>query len=411
MTPKDAANFVIDALVHNKHSAYLVGGCVRDSILGVPPKDFDIATSARPEEVISLFTKVIPTGIKHGTVTVMVSDVPVEVTTFRTEGVYTDARHPDHVEFVRDVKEDLSRRDFTINAIAMNAMETVDPFGGRLDIQGRIIRCVGDPNERFSEDPLRMMRAIRFACRLGFHIEEKTMEAIKSNAGRLVSVSNERIRDEFTKTLVADSAKGLMLLHETGLIGHVIPEAEHSITIIVNSNKVPATYHMAGLLIGFEEDYEICGVMRRMKFSSVEIDEVCNMVAAYRFDGFACRDAGAKSNDAMFRRFAAEFTHRGCLETVMDFLGSIGMKSVRQNVERVMKSNPCISIKGLAINGEMLSAMGFKGKKIGETLKEMLAAVLVEPALNTKEHLVQLCEKKILEAKNSNAVAMESPAR
>ncbi len=207
--------------------SYPVGGCVRDLLLGRAPGDVDVCTAARPEEVMALFPDAVPTGLKHGTVTVPTADGPIEITTFRREGGYADARHPDGVSFDVGLTEDLSRRDFTVNAMALSADGTViDPFGGREDLQKKVIRCVGDPDKRFSEDALRMLRAVRFAAQLGFSIEEETRAAIVRNAYRAARVSRERIRAEMEKILLSPSPEMVGQLAELGLLDHLYPFPE-----------------------------------------------------------------------------------------------------------------------------------------------------------------------------------------
>lgn len=389
LTPRESANFVIEALIAQGYSAFLVGGCVRDTFLGVTPKDFDVATNAKPDAVISLFTKVIPTGIKHGTVTVMVGNEPIEVTTFRTEGTYSDSRHPDEVKFVADIKEDLARRDFTINAMAMNGLAIVDPFNGRDDLKNKVIRCVGNPDERFSEDPLRMMRAIRFACRLGFTIEELTLASIRRNCEKLVNISNERIRDEFTKTLVANSKRGFNMLRDSWLLPFVIPEIGEASPLVFSNGKGIES-QMAALFIGFSHN-TIIDAMRRMKFSVDEINLVVDMAEAYQ-NVSSTIAKNYSDRDVQLRRFVGKFSEKGDLPEVLDFLSSIGLGGIEDNVERVMKSNPCVTIKGLAVNGNDLSGLGFKGRCIGETLRSMLEIVFVNPEMNSKKSLIPICE-------------------
>ncbi|SER12737.1 tRNA nucleotidyltransferase (CCA-adding enzyme) [Gracilibacillus ureilyticus] len=220
---------LIQVFIKQQYEAYIIGGAVRDHLLGRHISDIDIATSARPEEVMNLFEKVIPTGIKHGTVLVQYEDESYEVTTFRQESDYEDYRHPNQVQYVMDIKEDLARRDFTFNAIAMDVnFSIIDPFDGTTDIQKQIIRTVGNANERFSEDPLRMMRAIRFNSQLGFSIEKKTMEAIKRNASLLSHISMERIADEWKKLLSGKFfSKCIDILFYTGLYNYLPVIAEN----------------------------------------------------------------------------------------------------------------------------------------------------------------------------------------
>ena len=205
-------------------AAHPVGGCVRDLLLGRTPGDYDVCTSARPEQVMALFEHAIPTGIQHGTVTVLTEDGPVEVTTFRREGGYADGRHPDAVTFDVGLTEDLARRDFTINAMALGADGAViDRFGGQEDLKAGLIRCVGEPDRRFAEDALRMLRAVRFAAQLGFAIEPETEKAIRRNAGRLSQVSGERIKAELEKTLLSPHPERAGDLIRWGLLTHLWP--------------------------------------------------------------------------------------------------------------------------------------------------------------------------------------------
>ncbi|HEY0095665.1 MAG TPA: [cytidine(C)-cytidine(C)-adenosine (A)]-adding enzyme, partial [Archangium sp.] len=209
------------------HAVFLVGGCVRDTLRGVHPKDFDVATSALPEEVQRAFRKVIPTGIQHGTVTVVQAGTHVEVTTFRSEGDYHDGRRPSAVTFERDIVKDLSRRDFTINAMAWNPLthELADPFGGQVDLKARVVRCVGSAIERFSEDGLRPMRAVRFAAVLDFTLDPGTQAAIPATLPVFRKVAHERVREEFVKLLLSKrEAFGLALLADTGLLDVFLPE-------------------------------------------------------------------------------------------------------------------------------------------------------------------------------------------
>ncbi len=216
--PEDVKK-IIRTIEENGFEAYAVGGCVRDSILGREPDDWDITTSARPEQVKSFFKKTIDTGIKHGTVTVMINHVGYEVTTYRIDGEYKDGRHPESVEFSAKLVDDLKRRDFTINAMAYNESHGfVDEFNGISDLNNKVIRCVGDSVERFSEDALRMMRAIRFSAQLGFEIEQSTYNAIVKLAPSIKQVSMERVQVEFLKTILSDNPNYIMEYHKTGLL-------------------------------------------------------------------------------------------------------------------------------------------------------------------------------------------------
>jgi len=219
------AEKVIDTLEANGYEAYVVGGCVRDSFMGKIPEDWDICTSALPEQTADCFpdSHIIETGLKHGTITIITNHIPIEATTYRVDGDYSDNRRPDSVEFVRELKEDLSRRDFTINAMAYNhSRGLVDYFGGVSDIKGKTIRCVGDADKRFQEDSLRIMRALRFASALGFDIDEETSGAVFRNKELLGNIAVERISVELNKMLIGDSVKEILLSY-TQIIKEIIP--------------------------------------------------------------------------------------------------------------------------------------------------------------------------------------------
>lgn len=229
-------SFIIHKLEENGFEGYAVGGCVRDSILGREPEDWDITTSAKPEQVKELFKRTVDTGIKHGTVTVMLGDEGYEVTTYRMDGEYEDHRHPKEVIFTPDLVEDLKRRDFTINAMAYNETSgIVDKFDGMKDLEAGCIRCVGNARERFDEDALRMLRGIRFAGQLNFSIEEKTLEGIREKADTIVNVSAERIRTELTKLLISDGADKLLVAHDTGLSVYFLKELDDMLAVGQNN--------------------------------------------------------------------------------------------------------------------------------------------------------------------------------
>lgn len=216
------ARYCLETLTGAGCAAYPVGGCVRDLLLGRMPGDVDVCTAARPEQVMALFPRAVPTGLQHGTVTVPTEDGNIEITTFRREEGYADARHPDRVEFGVSIEEDLSRRDFTVNAMALTAEgKVLDPFDGQRDLEKKIIRCVGDPDKRFAEDALRMLRAVRFAAQLGFEIEENTAAALKRNAHRVEKVSRERIKAEMEKTLLSPRPQMVGQMIAAGLLSHL----------------------------------------------------------------------------------------------------------------------------------------------------------------------------------------------
>ena len=326
-------NSIIHTLQQHGHEAYAVGGCVRDSLLGRIPNDWDITTSAKPEEVKALFHRTIDTGIQHGTVTVMIEKEGFEVTTYRIDGEYTDSRHPKEVIFTPDLQEDLRRRDFTINAMAYNEEQgLVDCFGGREDLEQRIIRCVGNAEERFSEDALRILRALRFAAQLGCTVEEDTMTAIRKLAPTLANISAERIQAELLKMLVSPNPSMMRTVYETGISAVIMPEwdavmetgqnnphhkysvGEHTIHALeaVEPQKV---YRLAMLFHDFgkplvkttdeqgidhfyghgDVSAELAEtIMRRLKFDNDTMDTVCKLVRYHDYRPSATKKAFAK---------------------------------------------------------------------------------------------------------------------
>ncbi|MBQ8596767.1 MAG: CCA tRNA nucleotidyltransferase, partial [Lachnospiraceae bacterium] len=236
ITLPEKVKFIIDTIMDAGYEAYAVGGCIRDSILGRIPDDWDITTSATPDQVKELFKRTVDTGIQHGTVTVMLDKEGFEVTTYRIDGEYEDSRHPKEVTFTANLVEDLKRRDFTINAMAYNDKAgLVDVFEGIQDIERKMIRCVGCPKERFTEDALRMMRAVRFSAQLGYEIEENTAVAIKELAGNLVNISAERIQVELVKLVTSPHPENLRIAYETGITKVILPEFDVCMETVQNN--------------------------------------------------------------------------------------------------------------------------------------------------------------------------------
>lgn len=313
---------ILKSLHSHGHEAYFAGGCVRDKLRGVEPKDFDIATSAGPKEVQNIFTKTIPVGIQFGVVMVVEQEMAFEVATFRTESNYLDGRHPGTVKF-STLEEDAKRRDFTVNGLYFDikTQKVIDLVGGQKDLKAKIIRTIGEAENRFGEDHLRMMRVIRFACQLGFEIEDKTLEAVKKYSDLIVRVSPERIRDELTKTLIStQSSRGIKLLDETGLLKHFLPEIEkmkgveqpceyhpegdvfvHTLMLLDGLNNAPIELAMGCLLhdvakpntfvraqdrirfhghdvLGAEMSEAIC---KRLTFSNAQTKLICELVAQH----------------------------------------------------------------------------------------------------------------------------------
>lgn len=387
ITPPKHVKQVLFTLRARGFGAYLVGGCVRDMILGVQPQDWDICTSALPEEVIELFEKTVTTGLKHGTVTVMMGKHPVEVTTFRSDGDYLDHRHPKNVSFVRDLNTDLGRRDFTMNAMAISAEGLIsDPFGGMEDISNKIIRCVGEPEKRFEEDALRMFRALRFSARLGFEIEENTLAAIRSKAGHAASLSAERVRDELEKLLLTKSPETVETVLETGLlhvyVSPVALSAEELCALKLLPHKAQDRWCM------------LCWLLS--KHGAIKsAEEFLSMLRLDRRTINCCRQslellsAPAPKTPLEWKRQLRDYGPEtvGCAARCRD--AALDTASYKE-LKAVLKSGECYSMKTLAVGGDELKSLGLEGQVLGETLNFLLEYVMEFPENNRRELLMYL---------------------
>ena len=430
--------YILDILRRHGFEAYAVGGCVRDSVLAKEPNDWDITTSARPEEVKACFRRTIDTGIQHGTVTVMLEEDPFEVTTYRIDGDYSDGRHPDSVVFTRNLAEDLKRRDFTINAMAYNETEgLVDLHGGMQDLQKRVIRCVGDPDERFDEDALRVMRAVRFAAKLGFRIDEGTRSAIRRHAEHLKVVSAERIREELVKLLISPHPELFGELYELGITAVILPEFD--VCMETEQNTPHQMYTVGVHTIKAMCEIPNDKVLRlAMLFHDIAKPEAkyTDSTGRDRFRGHAA--PGAKMTDAIMRRLKFDNDTRKRVvnlvrwhdlrpkpdaaevrramyavgpENFEDYLAvqwaDTRAKSEYRQTEKqqrihdvyavfreITARGDCLSLKGLAISGNDLLEIGVRGREVGELLEEALMAVLDDPALNKKEFLMSFCRAR-----------------
>lgn len=442
--PKNA-QYIIDTFYNNNYEAFLVGGCIRDSLLGKKPKDFDIATSAIPTVTETLFKKTVPTGIKHGTVTVIVDNEPFEVTTYRTEGTYKDNRRPDDVSFVTHIEEDLSRRDFTINAFAYNSKEGLkDYFNGIDDLNKKIIRTVGNSDLRFNEDALRMLRAIRFSSQLDFEIDDTTFKSIKNNKNLIVNVSMERIRDELCKLLISNNPrKGLNYLKESGILNIILPELipcigfnqknkyhyedvfEHTLSVIEKCPK-DLTVRLSALLhdIGKPNCFFIDdngngrffghnvkseniaeSILSRFKFDNKTIKSVCILVREHM------NVLENPSNLAIKRLINRVFIENIDLLFALQEADIKSLKLYEEPLKKlkimidktnfILNSKEPLSTKDLTIDGKtLINELNLKpGKIIGDTLNYLLQMVLENPAMNTKEILLEK-SKKFLNSKN-----------
>lgn len=394
----DDVKVIVSRLISNGYEAYAVGGCVRDSIIRRVPGDWDITTSARPEEVKKLFKHTINTGIQHGTVTVMLHHTGYEVTTYRLDGEYEDGRHPKSVEFTNSLIEDLKRRDFTINAMAYNdGTGLVDEFDGREDLRSGIIRCVGNPAERFGEDALRMLRAVRFSAQLGFEIERDTAAAIKELAPSIAKVSKERIHTEFGKILLSPHPEYMGRVYEYGLSRYTLPEldsiAERE-TALKLAERVPENlfFRYAALLYELGAD----GVRNALKSLKLDNRTVDGAVKLSGLHGMELSDDEkeirrlASSCGADWFSHALEFEARYYEVTNQKALAEAAEKA-RELFKTITDRGDCLDTKNLAIDGAALIACGIEpGKEVGRLLNEALELVLENPEINTRERLLEL---------------------
>ncbi len=426
---------IIKTLQAHGYEAYAVGGCVRDSILGREPDDWDITTSATPQETKQLFHKTFDTGIEHGTITVLLDKDAFEVTTYRVDGKYEDSRHPSEVTFTRSLREDLLRRDFTINAMAYNDTEgLVDIFGGMEDLKNQTIRCVGNARARFGEDALRILRAVRFAAQLGFEIAEDTKQGIRELAPTLANISAERIQVELIKMLVSPNPGLLRMAYELGITKVILPEfdammeteqetphhcysvGEHTLRSIelVRADKVlrltmllhdvakpkmkivDETGRAHFKMHDLEGAQVAKAILRRLKFDNDTMNKVTRLVQFhdYRMDAKPrlVRRAMNKIGEDLFSEYLevrmadtlaqSEYKREEKLANLRD---------IRACYEEILEHQQCVSLKDLAVTGSDLIADGMEpGKEIGAVLAELLEKVIEQPELNEKEILLRM---------------------
>ena len=434
--PKNV-ELILNKLIETGYEAYIVGGCVRDSILGLKPKDWDITTSAKPNQIIEIFKNynVIPTGLKHGTVTIVVNNEQFEITTYRIDGVYNDGRHPSNVVFTSDLKEDLSRRDFTINAMAYNEERgLVDYFGGLKDLVGnKIIKTVGDPSQRFQEDGLRIMRAIRFSAKFNFQIEYNTKIAIINNSSNLKNISKERIREEFNKILIYNPSK-ILEMNELCISGficnefkqmdkynqnnpyHTLDLLQHSIysTKIVDNLELKLTmiFHDIGKLEcetiddkgishykghGKFSSNKALKILKDLKYSNDIINNVITLTYIHDYN-FADDDRTIKKQ---LKRLLNKYGENIVKSLLKVRIADISAQNpiyllnrlnkvyrVKGILDNILKTSECFTIKDLDINGYDLINLGYKGKEIGDILNEILQLVIDEKLNNTKNDII-----------------------
>jgi tRNA nucleotidyltransferase (CCA-adding enzyme) len=431
----EKVKFILTQLNKNGYDAYVCGGAVRDILLKKIPKDYDITTNALPEQVKSIFSKTIDTGLKHGTVTVILEKDTFEITTFRTDGNYSDNRHPDKVNFTALLKEDSSRRDFTINAMAMDINKQIyDYFDGQKDLKNKKIKCVGNPSDRFNEDALRMLRAVRFASQLGFNINEDIKHAILNSIKLLKNISKERIREEFNKILMSNyPIYGLNILIEWNFMKYICPEiyktyefqqynlyhvhtvCDHileSINIIKPDLSLRLTmfFHDIGKPECFSKDENGHGhfynhsrisvdiaerTMKNLKYNNDIIKKVVNLVKYHEYDL-----EPKKSAIKRFLNKTGEENFSNWYEVRTADILTQNLKYALKRLEKlfeikvlykeIQKDKDCFTLKNLAINGNDLIDIGIKpGKEIGTKLQYLLEKVIENPELNTKEQLLK----------------------
>lgn len=427
----EAVKYIIDELSRRGHEAYAVGGCVRDALLGREPEDWDVTTSAEPQEIKDIFPVTIDTGIQHGTVTVRMNGENYEVTTFRTDGNYADHRRPEEVYFTKSLEEDLLRRDFTINAMAWSGDHLVDLYGGQQDLANGIVRCVGDPFERFTEDALRILRAFRFAAQLDFVIEEQTREAIKAHREDLRYISAERIQTEMTKILTSPHPEIIRDMYELGVTKVILPEfdllmkveqhnphhclsaGEHTIKAMQEIQPTPVLrwtmlIHDMGKAVchQFEDGKDkykghakvseqyARDIMNRMKMDNATSRAVTKLVRVHDdrmpAEPRTVRRAINRIGEDLFEDYCK--VRRADVLAQSMYLREEKIKNlddINALYKQILAEKQCVSLKDLAVTGSDLIAEGIEpGPEIGEILQQMLEWVIDDPAMNEKEKLL-----------------------
>ncbi|MCL2404168.1 MAG: polynucleotide adenylyltransferase [Defluviitaleaceae bacterium] len=389
-------NAILDSLMSKGHEAYIVGGCVRDSIRGVVPKDWDITTSALPSQVVEIFPRTYETGIKHGTITVLVGSHGYEVTTYRIDGTYQDSRRPQDVTFTSNIQDDLSRRDFTMNAIAYNPVcGFVDPYDGQVDIGRKLIRCVGDAHCRFGEDALRMLRAVRFAGQLGFAVDDAALEAIFVLRSSLAKISAERIRDELVRLITSPYVEAINLLESTGLLPYVlfghtfdgdIQETSRMLADCPMQASLRLTIFIASSGIACNK------IMRELRFDNKIIRDVSlyvNMLhstihnSRYEIKKNLRQMPQIHDNECPRHVSQKYFENLLILKSIVYPQDAKRLISILHESRDIQASGECYTLRDLLINGEILAKAGIpRGKAIGDKLEKILDIVMRDPKQN-----------------------------
>jgi tRNA nucleotidyltransferase (CCA-adding enzyme) len=438
--PKEVEEIILK-LNKEGFEAYIVGGCVRDILMDRIPSDWDITTSAKPEEVKRIFPRTYDTGIVHGTVTVVMNKSHFEITTYRIEGIYEDYRRPKEVSFTNNLEEDLSRRDFTMNAIVYHPQEGfIDPMGGIIDIENKIIRCVGDPSKRFEEDALRMLRGILFSSQLNFNIEEETYNAIKDNAALISYISAERIKEELDKMLMGDFTDKLVLLYETGILKYILPELHkcfkteqnhphhvdnvgiHTLKSVEAVDKIlnlkwvmllhdigkanckqtdeKGIDHFHGHV---EESVRLSkNIVKRLKFDKKSSNHIIKLIQWH--------DERIKADKKLIKEILFQLGEEAFLDLLKVQLADSRaqnpdyikekekqLESLYEIYKEIKENNECFLLKDLAVNGQDLISLGIKeGKEIGKILKSLLELVIDKPNQNNKEALLSYIKENYI---------------
>lgn len=441
ITLPKGVSFIIKELNKNGHEAYVVGGCIRDVLIGLAPKDYDITTSADPEEVMRIFRKTIPTGLKHGTVEVVTTDGIYDVTTYRADGEYINSRYPTNVIFIDDLVEDLRRRDITINAMAYNTEKgIIDPFNGTEDIRGRLIKAVGNPILRFKEDALRILRAVRLATTLNFNIEEKTLLAIVETMDGLRFISVERIREELDRILLSKNpSRGISMLFQLGIMKYVLPELMsmavfdqfnphhdkdvlgHTLEVLEHVPdklhlRLAALFHDSGKPQTFTVDRNGVGhfyghedksveiarkALERLKYDNKTIHKVTKLISYHMVSTDMKNELKMKK---LINRLGQENINDLIELKIADFVSKpetsskklFDINAFRDRMTEIIQRKDPLTIRDLAVTGQDIMDLGIReGRKVGEILNSLLDTVLKEPRLNDKETLLTIARKEL----------------
>lgn len=383
--PKEVKK-ILSVLNQSGFETYIVGGCVRDILMGKAPHDFDITTSATPEQIKSLFNKTADTGIKHGTVTVIENGIPFEVTTFRTESGYSDLRRPDKVYFVKDIKEDLSRRDFTMNAIACSLNgKIIDPFGGQTDIKNKVIKTVGDPYKRFSEDALRILRLFRFSSTLDFSPEKNTLNAALTLTNELNKISTERIVSELKKTVCSDFPENSNPLFKTKALSFLGLENCPKLNKLKLIRKNAELRMFVFLKLSTKNVYK---TSKELKLSRKETDKISDLLYI---------EENLKSEEkADIKTVLSKLKYPEIFDDFIDYAkiySRFNSEKLKANYNEILNNKEPYKISDLAVDGSFITAFGISGQEVGNELYRLLRMVIKNPELNRKELLLKMINK------------------